>query len=348
MTSINTNVGALVALRNLGATSTGLERTQDRVSTGYRVIGAKDDASNFAIAQGLRADLKAFEAVQQSLSEARGLVSVAIAIDEDRSTPVFSPYAGRVTKLLARPGDHVEQGQPLFVIEAPDTVQAQNDFIAAATALNKADALGVRALGKALRHVGKIPGMREVVGNDVGMAAVFADPYTFDADRLLARADAAPVPTRHPRGAIDPLGIHQAGVVTPAQAHLALAAFDLLPLANRPARTLSAGQRRRAAAGGLRPLPGQRPPPARVRPRRRPGEPQPADRGPPGVDLRRRPERHQPEERGRLRVGPAQQRTAGPRAARDLPHPRARLALLIQVGRPCPATPRGPAGWRRP
>ncbi|MFC0241351.1 efflux RND transporter periplasmic adaptor subunit [Rhodopseudomonas telluris] len=61
-----------------------------------------------------------------------------IAIDEDRSTPVFSPYAGRVMKLLARPGDHVEQGQPLFTIEAPDTVQAQNDFIAASTALNKA------------------------------------------------------------------------------------------------------------------------------------------------------------------------------------------------------------------
>ena len=41
-----------------------------------------------------------------------------IAVDEDRSTPVFSPYAGRVTKLLARPGDSVTQGQPLFVIEA--------------------------------------------------------------------------------------------------------------------------------------------------------------------------------------------------------------------------------------
>src|SRR5712672_2782415 len=61
-----------------------------------------------------------------------------IAIDEDRSTPVFSPYAGRVTKLLARPGDAVTQGQPLFVIEAADTVQAQNDFITAATGLNKA------------------------------------------------------------------------------------------------------------------------------------------------------------------------------------------------------------------
>ena len=61
-----------------------------------------------------------------------------IAVDEDRATPVFSPYAGRIIKLLARPGDHVDQGQPLFVIEAADTVQAQNDFVAAATGLNKA------------------------------------------------------------------------------------------------------------------------------------------------------------------------------------------------------------------
>jgi membrane fusion protein, heavy metal efflux system len=30
-----------------------------------------------------------------------------IAVDEDRSTPVFSPYAGRVIKLLVRPGDSV-------------------------------------------------------------------------------------------------------------------------------------------------------------------------------------------------------------------------------------------------
>src|SRR5882757_10006609 len=61
-----------------------------------------------------------------------------IAIDEDRSTPVFSPYTGRLTKLLVRPGDSVTKGQPLFVIEAADTVQAQNDYISATTGLNKA------------------------------------------------------------------------------------------------------------------------------------------------------------------------------------------------------------------
>ncbi|MHB0772757.1 efflux RND transporter periplasmic adaptor subunit [Bradyrhizobium sp. 5.13L] len=61
-----------------------------------------------------------------------------VAVDEDRSTPVFSPYAGRVTKLLAKPGERLKQGQPLFTIEAADTVQAQNDFIAAMTSQNKA------------------------------------------------------------------------------------------------------------------------------------------------------------------------------------------------------------------
>ena len=61
-----------------------------------------------------------------------------IAVDEDRATPVFSPYAGRVTKLLARPGDSVTQGQPLFVVEAADKVQAQSDFVAAVGGLAKA------------------------------------------------------------------------------------------------------------------------------------------------------------------------------------------------------------------
>jgi cobalt-zinc-cadmium efflux system membrane fusion protein len=41
-------------------------------------------------------------------------------------------------KLFAKAGDQVERGQPLFVIEATDMVQAQNDFVSAATALNKA------------------------------------------------------------------------------------------------------------------------------------------------------------------------------------------------------------------
>lgn len=78
------------------------------------------------------------EPVTEQIFRAETVTEGKIAVDEDRSTPVFSPYVGRVTKLLARPGESVTQGQPLFVIEAADTVQAQNDFIAAMTGLNKA------------------------------------------------------------------------------------------------------------------------------------------------------------------------------------------------------------------
>lgn len=61
-----------------------------------------------------------------------------ISIDEDQSTLIFSPYSGRVLRLFARSGQTVERGQPLFVVEATDTVQTQNDFITAVSARNKA------------------------------------------------------------------------------------------------------------------------------------------------------------------------------------------------------------------
>ncbi|MCK1282636.1 efflux RND transporter periplasmic adaptor subunit [Bradyrhizobium sp. 44] len=78
------------------------------------------------------------EPVKAKTFRAEYVTEGKVAVDEDRSTPVFSPYAGRVTKLLAKPGEVLKQGQPLFTIEAADTVQAQNDFIAAMSSQNKA------------------------------------------------------------------------------------------------------------------------------------------------------------------------------------------------------------------
>lgn len=62
-----------------------------------------------------------------------------IAIDEDNTTPVYSPYQGRVMSLRVKAGDRIEVGQPLFTIAATDMVQAQNDFVSAVAALNKAN-----------------------------------------------------------------------------------------------------------------------------------------------------------------------------------------------------------------
>jgi membrane fusion protein, heavy metal efflux system len=63
-----------------------------------------------------------------------------IAIDDELVTPVFSPYTGRVTKLIARPGDDVARGDPLFAIQAGELAQGQNDLISAAATLRTAKA----------------------------------------------------------------------------------------------------------------------------------------------------------------------------------------------------------------
>ena len=63
-----------------------------------------------------------------------------IAIDDDLTTPVFSPYSGRVTKLFAKAGDDVAQGAPLFAVQATEFVQAQNDLISTGATLRTARA----------------------------------------------------------------------------------------------------------------------------------------------------------------------------------------------------------------
>ena len=98
---------------------------------------ARSDPSRFKPTDAEWTSL-AFEPAKQQEFRAEHITEGKIAVNEDSSTPVFSPYAGRVAKLLVKPSDTVQRGQPLFVIEATDTVQALNDFITALSALNSA------------------------------------------------------------------------------------------------------------------------------------------------------------------------------------------------------------------
>jgi cobalt-zinc-cadmium efflux system membrane fusion protein len=64
-----------------------------------------------------------------------------IAFNEDASTTVLAPFSGRVTRLIAKVGDDVKRGDPLFEIDSPEVVQAQTDLIAAVHAVEKANSL---------------------------------------------------------------------------------------------------------------------------------------------------------------------------------------------------------------
>jgi flagellin len=82
MNSVNTNVGAMVALQNLGATQADLATTQTRINTGLKVASAKDDGAIWAIAQNQRATSQSLNAVKDSLQRGSSTVDVALAAGE--------------------------------------------------------------------------------------------------------------------------------------------------------------------------------------------------------------------------------------------------------------------------
>lgn len=77
MTSLNTNVSAMTALQTLQKTNALLDETQNRISTGYRVSEAKDNAAYWSIATTMRSDNSAMSAVRDSLGIGAATVDTA-------------------------------------------------------------------------------------------------------------------------------------------------------------------------------------------------------------------------------------------------------------------------------
>jgi len=59
----------------------------------------------------------------------------SIDFNEDMTLQVFAPYQGRIIDLLAKIGDEVKKGQPLYTIDSPDLVQAASTLITTAGVL---------------------------------------------------------------------------------------------------------------------------------------------------------------------------------------------------------------------
>ncbi|MEM9964518.1 MAG: flagellin [Asticcacaulis sp.] len=80
--SVNTNMGAMIALQNLNKTNKALAESQTRINTGLKVASAKDNGAIYAIAQSQRADVRSLNAVTESLNRAVSIVDVALAAGE--------------------------------------------------------------------------------------------------------------------------------------------------------------------------------------------------------------------------------------------------------------------------
>ncbi|MBX3020863.1 MAG: flagellin FliC [Bdellovibrionales bacterium] len=74
---INTNTASLNAQRNLMGTKLGLDKSLERLSSGYRINRAGDDAAGLAISENLRAQIRGLKQASRNASDGVSLVQVA-------------------------------------------------------------------------------------------------------------------------------------------------------------------------------------------------------------------------------------------------------------------------------
>jgi len=83
MLSVNTNVGAMVALQYLNQTQEQLHETQSHINTGLKVATPIDNGAVYAIAQNMRGNVAGYQAVSDSIN--RGVSTLDVAISAGQS-----------------------------------------------------------------------------------------------------------------------------------------------------------------------------------------------------------------------------------------------------------------------
>lgn len=85
LNSVNTNVGAMIALQSLNKINGEYAEVQRRISTGLKISSPKDNPAIWAIAQNMRAESKSLDAVMSSLQRGQSVVETALTAGESIS-----------------------------------------------------------------------------------------------------------------------------------------------------------------------------------------------------------------------------------------------------------------------
>ena len=113
--TINTNVAALNAQRRLGQSTGELRTSFERLSSGLRIVRAKDDAAGLAIAESLKADSRIANVGIRNANDGISLISIADgALDQ-------------IGSVLTRLGELAEQSAN-GVLSTTQRSALQNEF----------------------------------------------------------------------------------------------------------------------------------------------------------------------------------------------------------------------------
>ena len=191
---INTNVASLNAQRNLMGTKWGLDRSLERLSSGYRINRAGDDAAGLAISENLRAQVRGLKQASRNAQDGVSLVQVAEGALNEMSSILI-----RLRELAVQAAsDTVGPVERQFLNVEYDQLVSEIDRIADGTEFN-----GTQLLS----GTGSVLDFQVGTRNDPNI-----DRLTFDASKADANSAA--------------LGVNLTSVADKASAQNSLAAID--------------------------------------------------------------------------------------------------------------------------
>ena len=191
---INTNVASLNAQRNLMGTKWGLDKSLEKLSSGYRINRAGDDAAGLAISENLRAQIRGLKQASRNASDGVSLVQVA-----EGGLNEISSILIRLRELAVQAAsDTIGPVERQFLNVEYDQLVSETDRIADGTEFN-----GTQLLS----GTGSILDFQVGTKNDPNI-----DRLSFDASKADANSAA--------------LGINLTSVADKASAQNSLAAID--------------------------------------------------------------------------------------------------------------------------
>lgn len=130
--SVNTNVAAINAYRNLSATQTSLSKSLEKLSSGFRINRAADDAAGLAISEGLRSQISGLTQAARNAQDGISVVQTA----EGALTEVHSIlHRMRDLAVQAANDSNSEEARTNITTEA-NQLSAELDRIAKSTNFN--------------------------------------------------------------------------------------------------------------------------------------------------------------------------------------------------------------------
>jgi flagellin len=164
---IQTNLAALSAQRNLGVTNSALQVSTTRLSSGFRINRAADDAAGLSIANQMRGDVRSLQTASRNAAQAGSMLQIA-----DGATATVSSILDRMKELATQAASDNSSADArgklqdeFFALQGEIDRIVQSSQFQGKTLLDGSFGLALDAATTLDAHVDTTAGLQDLVSN---------------------------------------------------------------------------------------------------------------------------------------------------------------------------------------